>query len=107
MVSGSDWNDFIGTEYNFRAFNWVYPATDRHVDTIQFEGFREAIDDVRYATLLKQVAHRAIATGKTENVYAGRMALQYLALLDGKTCDLNGVRIEMANAILRLMDLLK
>ena len=104
MVSGSDWNDFLGSHYNFRAFNWVYPATDRHVDTIQFEGFREAIDDVRYATLLKQVAHRAIATGATEHVYAGRMALQYLALLDGKTCDLNAVRVEMIHTILSLLD---
>ncbi|NLF21939.1 MAG: hypothetical protein GX590_02150, partial [Lentisphaerae bacterium] len=74
------------------------------VDTIQFEGFREAIDDVRYATLLKQVAHRAIATGATEHVYAGRMALQYLALLDGKTCDLNAVRVEMIHTILSLLD---
>ena len=107
MVNGSSWNDFLGADYNFRAFNWVYPATDRHVDTIQFEGFREALDDVRYATLLQQLARAAIDTGRTEHVYAGRLALQYLALLDGKTCDLGAARIEMVNTILALQALAK
>ena len=107
MVSGSEWNDFLGAAYNFRAFNWVYPATDRHVDTIQFEGFREAIDDVRYATLLQQTARAAIATGQTDHVYAGRMALQYLALLDGKRCDLNAARLEMIDTILSLQSMMK
>ncbi|MCG3148623.1 MAG: hypothetical protein PCFJNLEI_02068 [Verrucomicrobiae bacterium] len=101
-LNGSPWNDFIGTEYNFRSFNLVYPGIDRPIDTIQWEGFREAIDDVRYATLLKQLAHRVIATGKTENIYQGRMALQWLALLDTKTCDLNAARLEMIAYILKL-----
>ena len=96
------WNDFIGTEYNFRSFNLIYPCVDAPIDTIQWEGFREGIDDVRYATLLKQLAHKAIDTGKTESVYQGRLALQWLALLDAKTCDLNTARLEMAAYILKL-----
>lgn len=106
MLNGSPWNDFAGAEYNFRAFNMVYPAKDGPIDTLQWEGFREGLDDVRYATLLKQLANKVIATGKTENVYAGRKALQWLTMQDSKTCDLNTLRLEMIARILSLREIL-
>lgn len=102
MWNGSPWNDFAGAEHNFRAFNMVYPGREKPIDTLQWEGFREGIDDVRYATLLKQLANQAIATGKTEKVYAGRKALLWLATQDSKTCDLNTLRLEMIARILQL-----
>ncbi len=105
MVCGSDWNDFVGTNYNFRAFNWIYPGTFRPIETIQYEAFREAVDDVRYATLLKEYAEKAIAGGKSENVYKGRAALLYLAQLNPEKCDLNTARIEMIRHILELRNL--
>ena len=104
-VCGSDWNDFIGTKYNFRSFNWIYPGTLRPIETIQYEAFREAIDDVRYATLLKQYAEMAVADGKSENLYKGRAALLFLAQLDSEKCDLNAVRMEMIRHILELRNL--
>jgi hypothetical protein len=106
ILNECSWNDFIGTEYNFRSFNWVYPGIDEPIDTIEWEGYREAIDDVRYATLLKQLANKAIATGKTENIYLGRMALQWLVLLDSKKCDLNAARMEMISYILKLQKIM-
>ena len=72
------------------------------MDTLQWEGIREGIDDVRYATLLKQLAHQAIETGKTENIYAGKKALLWLATQDPKTVDLNALRMEMIGHILKL-----
>jgi len=107
MLNGSPWNDFAGEESNFRSFNMVYPAIDGPIDTIQWEGYREAIDDVRYATLLKTLANDAIATGETEKIYRGRMALQWLVLLDSKSCDLNAARAEMIAYILKLQSLLE
>lgn len=104
--NGSAWNDFAGAEFNFRAFNMVYPGKDRPIDTLQAEGFREGIDDVRYATLLKQLANQAIATGKTDTVYAGRKALLWLATQDSKSCDLNALRMEMIAHILKLREIL-
>lgn len=44
------WNDFDHKVYRDHVF--AYPATDAVIDTIQWEGFREAIDDVRYLTYL-------------------------------------------------------
>lgn len=102
ILNGSAWNDFQGAEFNFRAFNLVYPGVNGPIDTLQWEGFREGIDDVRYATLLKQLANKAIATGKTAEVYKGRQALLWLATQDSKKCDLNALRMEMIAYILKL-----
>ena len=105
MVCGSDWNDFIGGAGNFRSFNWIYPGTFRPVETIQYEAFREAVDDVRYATLLKQLAEKALHSEKTEHIYRARAALLRLAQIDPETCDLNTVRMEMIRHILELRNL--
>lgn len=105
ILSCSQWNDFIGEEYNFRAFNMTYPTRDGVIDTIEWEGMREAVDDVRYAAQLKQLAYRAIASGKVDAVYAGRKALQWLGLLDENTVDLNATRLEMINYIMQLNDM--
>lgn len=106
MLDGSPWNDFAGEEYNFRAFNMIYPGREHPIDTLQWEGMREGIDDVRYATLLKQLANKAIESGKTENVYAGKKALLWLATRDPKTVDLNALRVEMIATILKLREAL-
>lgn len=94
------WNDFLGGA--FRQFNMVHPTIDGVIDTLAWEGFREGIDDVRYATKLKQVAEEAIATGKVEPMHTAKKALMWLELLDEKTADLNTVRLEMIEYILKI-----
>jgi len=46
----NSWNDFDDVTY--RDHNFVYPTVSGIVDTIEFAGFREAANDVRYLTLL-------------------------------------------------------
>jgi len=104
-VNGSLWNDFGGAEYNYRSFNWVYPTVDGHVETIEFEAFREAIDDVKYATLLRQLANKAIQSGNVDYMYQGKAALQWLILTDAENCDLNTLRLEMIDKIMMLRNL--
>ncbi|MFC1805635.1 hypothetical protein ACFL09_01475 [Planctomycetota bacterium] len=94
------WNDVMGGA--FRRMNLVYPTSSGPIDTIAWEGFREGIDDVRYATKLKQDAAKAIATGEVEAVYTAKKALMWLELLDEKTADLNAVRMEMIEYILKI-----
>ena len=76
------------------------------LDCLAWEGFREGIDDIRYATLLKQTAAKAIASGRIEAVYAAKKALLWLELHDEKRADLNTMRLEMINYLLRLEELL-
>jgi len=47
---GNIWNDFDHNRNRDHVF--AYPVTDDVINTIQWEGFREAIDDVRYLTKL-------------------------------------------------------
>lgn len=94
------WNEFMGG--SFRGFNMVCPTTGGPIDTLAWEGFREGIDDVRYATKLKQEAEAAIATGDVDAVYTGKKALIWLELLDDSTADLNAARMEMIEHILKI-----
>jgi hypothetical protein len=44
------WNDF--DHERFRDHVFAYPTSNGIIDTIQWEGFREAVDDVRYLATL-------------------------------------------------------
>ncbi|HOL67737.1 MAG TPA: hypothetical protein PKX93_09805, partial [bacterium] len=84
------WNDFASTQ--FRGFNMVYPTRTGVIDTIQWEGFRAGIDDIRYATLLKSLAEKAMVSGKVEAVYTAKKALTWLEIMEEEKADLDWVR---------------
>ncbi len=94
------WNDWVQDLY--KPMVLAYPTCQGLVDTLAWEGFREAIDDIRYATLLKTLAQAALRSGDLDRIYAGRKALLWLALVNGATADLNAVRLEMIRYILLL-----
>ena len=106
MVCGNDWNDFLWAPVNYRGFNWVYPASNGFITTLQFEGFRAGIDDIKYATLLRMTANRAIEKGNLDQQYQAKAALQWLIQVDSKNCDLNTLRLEMIQKILALREFL-
>jgi hypothetical protein len=91
------WNDFGKNLY--KPMVLAYPTSEGLVDTLEWEGFREGIDDIRYATKLRQLADEAIASGNLDRIYEGRKVRQWFELLDGKTMDLNSVRLEMIEKI--------
>ena len=102
-----DWNDLHSYCYRITL---VYETKDGFIDTLPWEGMREGIDDIRYATLLQQLAEKAIAAGKqknTEKYYTGRKALQYLACVNEEKCDLPAVRLEMIRHIMALDAILR
>jgi len=49
--AGSTWNDFDNPVQ--RDLMMTYPTVTGVIDTIQWEGYREGQDDIRYATTLK------------------------------------------------------
>ena len=54
---GHAWNDF---DYRGRTdYNLTYPTVDGVIDTLAYEGLREAVDDSRYAQTLIAAARRA------------------------------------------------
>ena len=83
--------------------NFVYGSGNGCIDTLAWEGFREAIDDIRYATLLKTTALKLIANGNTKARYAARVALKLLADAKGDDFDLDTFRLEMIRHIRKLL----
>jgi len=86
----------------------AYANGDGLMETIEYAGFREACDDIRYATALKLLCREATEGKdvKIETKMAARQALMYLALLKPDTMDLNVVRLEMITHILKLREML-
>lgn len=95
------WNDRASELY--KPMVLAYPTSEGLVDTLAWEGFREGIDDIRYATLLKQLATEAIDSGELDRVYAGRQVRMWFAEMDGEQVDLSAVRMEMIEKIERLL----
>ena len=96
---GNGWNDF--DHYKYREHNYVYPTADGVISTIGLVGFREGIDDIRYATKLKLLIE------ENRNGPKAKQAADAQAYLDGIMVnvndDLNLVRLEIINHILKLL----
>jgi hypothetical protein len=102
---------FAWGPWNDRAHNLYRPMVIAYltgagvVDTLQWEGFREAIDDIRYITQLQLLIREAIESGDVNRLFQARKAQQYLTLLNYKNDDLNTIRVEVIEHILKLMEL--
>ncbi len=77
---GDPWNDFD----HWRDHCYTYPTQDGVIDTIAWEGFREGIDDIRYATTLRLAIREALASGDAKRAAVARAAE---AWLDGLSVD--------------------
>ena len=86
----------------YKPMVFVYGTADGVIDTLQWEGFREGVDDIRYATLMLALAREAEASADIEVRYLAGKAKLLLARFDRKTGDLNAVRGEMVGFIERL-----
>lgn len=94
---GHIWNDFDHGHYRDHVF--AYPTADGVIDTVEWEGFREGVDDVRYlSTLLKAIekARRSYSPLAAE-------AERWLERLD-PAGDLNRLRRDMVGWILKLQN---
>ena len=72
------------------------------METIEYAGFREACDDIRYATYLLDLVEEAEKSKDVDTRILGKKARMYLAMLKGETMDLDAVRLEMIAKILEL-----
>lgn len=86
----------------YKPMVFAYGVYDGVIDTLAWEGYREGIDDIRYATLLKMLCKDAAQSKNLSTRYAGRKALQLMALLDGEKYDTASARLEIITRILNL-----
>jgi len=92
---GHGWNDFDSPQY--RDHNFTYQTVDGVIDTIQWEGFREGVDDVRYVTTLV----KAMEAAREAKPALVKQAQTWLDGLDVKG-DLDEVRGKTVEWILKL-----
>ena len=103
---GNNWNGLQPTDSGYRRMLTVFPTEDGFVTTVQFEGLREAMDDVRYYSLLRMLAERAIRSGNATKRMAGREAIAWFDSTDPEfVFDLDAFRREVAMRIVRLQKL--
>jgi hypothetical protein len=96
---GHVWNDFDDPTYRDHVF--AYPTFHGVIGTIQWEGFREGVDDVRYlATLLKRIED---AKADPARKPLASEAAQWVATLD-VTRDLDELRAKMVDWLVRLTE---
>ncbi len=86
---------------------FAYGVYDGVIDTLAWEGYREGIDDIRYATLLKTMAKQILSqTDDLQEKYAARQALQFLTEINFTGDNLNTVRLEIIEYIGKLRTIL-
>ena len=91
---GSIWNDFDRTDYRDLVF--TYPTVDGVIDTIEWEGFHEAVDDTRYLATLQRLLEEKQAQGEDTS-----FSESFLAELKGTSLvDLDGIRANIIKHIL-------
>ena len=96
---GRPWDDFDNPIY--RSHMLAYPTVDGVVDTLQWEGVREAVDDVRYAGTLRQAIAAAHDSGSRDAIALAQAAQAWLEQVD-ITGDLQAIRREIADRIMAL-----
>jgi PKD repeat protein len=97
------WNDFDGTAAGFRDEVMAYPTTDGVIDTIEWEGFREGVDDTRYAaTLQKAIKNNPGSTATAAQNWLNNFSAPYNGWGKTSSVDLDGARKTMIDYILQL-----
>jgi hypothetical protein len=84
-----------------RLYNMTYPGLDAPISTLQWEGWRQAVNDVRYLSTLLRLIETAKTRDETRSL--GVDCEQWLQHLDTRG-DLDAIRRQMVERILRLRD---
>ncbi|MEN6552288.1 MAG: hypothetical protein ABFC34_05300 [Methanobacterium sp.] len=92
------WNDFDHPTYRDHVF--AYPTANGVIDTIQWEGFREAVNDMRYLATLKAAISEANARGVMTTDIDSWLAT--VKTTDLTNANLDDIRSQMIDYILQL-----
>jgi hypothetical protein len=68
-LRGDPWDDFDGPG-TYRDFMMTYPGEQQPIDTVQWEAYREANDDLRYMATLEHALELARMQGNSPNTVA-------------------------------------
>ncbi len=100
--AGDPWNPFDGGEVEL---SYILPTADGVLDTPSWQGYREARDDVRYATKLRQEILRVRKSGSPDAVKLAEKAHAFLENMkvDDPNFDPSWTRLQIIGLILELI----
>jgi hypothetical protein len=99
---GNVWNDFDDSRY--KDHNFTYPTDNGQIDTVQWEGLREGVDDIRYlSTLINALAE--LKSKNSSHVVEARAWLNDLQERPLGQSNLAMIRAEMVAHIIALKGL--
>ena len=104
----TNWGDFCRQD-SYKQFNMVYPTIDGVINTLQWEGYREGVDDIKYLTTLFKAIEKANKSKSRKIQKAISEAETYLKQLKDSDInktrrDLDTTRLEIVNYILKLKE---
>ncbi|MFP4249881.1 MAG: LamG-like jellyroll fold domain-containing protein [Armatimonadota bacterium] len=100
---GNVWNDFDGHVKNYRDHQFTYPTTSGIVGTMAWEGYRQAKQDIMYASLLQRLIHDHLGGDDARRAALAREAEEWLeGLMPDAETDLDAMRDRMIEYIVRL-----
>ncbi len=97
QYQGDGWDDFGPGRY--RQETMTYPAIGKPVDTIQWEGWREGVDDVRYLSTLLHLMDEAEKNPALSHEV--RQMRDWVKTINGNG-DLDATRLQIIERIQRL-----
>jgi len=93
------WDDFDNATY--RDHNMAYPTVNGVIPTIQWEGYREGYDDLRYLATLEDLVERAKRLDGPAGE-AARTAQLWIERIDPEATPLDDIRAGMIERILAI-----
>ena len=97
---GRIWDDY-DSQARYRNQAFAYPTIDGVVDTLQWEGVREGVDDVRYLTTLRLVISKAKKSVNPKTIELAKKTEKWLADLNVEG-DLQKLRYKIAEKIIAI-----
>ncbi len=103
-----NWNDHSCIdEHAFRGLVMVYATKDDVLDTLEWEGVREGVDDIRYLTYLQILAEKGLKHKDWKVQRLARAARAFFAYSDHERDTIDPIRMECISYILKLMEAMK
>lgn len=103
----NEFSEWPGGDGNYRNFCMAYAQYKGIIETLKLTGTREAYDDIRYATLLKEQAMK-YRDGKDQVLAReARRQLAWLEIFNGDKSDFDMFRAAAVQRILALQELAK
>jgi len=103
------WHDGDWVESGYKQHMFAYPTSNGVVNTVQFEGFREGVNDIRYVHNLELLIDEAEQRGRIDSATLSGIKDYVTSLknMDLSSADMDSVRDEVIDYSLFLYDLLE